>query len=474
MAEPFDSAVYLEDVSAIIQTQYFREFTEETPGYFGSITNKLFKPDMEEITGDGKTMQVMVGRADTVRTQLNPIGDIASPDVFGANTLRVRFTRVNPTRANHDFTQVSASVQFDDLTIRNMSKGTIVDAADYTYNSVMKQYDERLAMLRHAGADCVIALVNGTGKKNDSYYYDGCSATPTNDAGIRLKIDNGSIAAFQPGTRWDFINPSNGQVVAGNVRVPDGDLPNPADMSVGFQFISSSASTLPARVSTGNVANIADNYYIVPSGSYNAGMYSLGAYFSAPTASESFIGGVDRTAAAYRWMIPTRMRQGSSAAKVTKSMFNDLAIAMGFREEDGQSAMVFMTGPSIHQSLRDEIGEDAFIQIPVGDDRAKRFMNFGSVGLNYQHGHFGVVKIAQDPLCPDNCVRVIDPETWKALFYGFRGLQPIRENGSHWYRLNAPTPNTGKSLIYKADWYGNQTDWCTKPWRNGIILNLTA
>jgi hypothetical protein len=202
-------------------------------------------------------------------------------------------------------------------------------------------------------------------------------------------------------------------------------------------------------------------------------MYSLGAYFSAPTAGESFIGGVDRNSSGYRWMIPVTSRAGATAATLTKSMVDDLAIAMGYRQED-EYGVVVTTSPDLHQKLRNEYTEAAFLNIPDGDNRLKRFANFGTMGLNYQHPVFGLVKVMSDVLHVPNAVRVIVPETWRSLYYGFRGLKMMPGTKGGWYRVTETTPNTGLSKVWKCDWYALQTDWCSQPWKNGQILNVQA
>lgn len=464
MAEPFDSATFLEDVSDIAQTQYFREFTKEYPDRFNTVTNSLFDPEAVEVTGTGKVMQVELAPPDTVRMSSDPLGPFAAPDTLEPATLTVRFNK--QTTTSSDFSEVSASVQVDDIDIQEAGKGSIVDFVERVYDAVQPNYDEHLAVLRHATRTAQIAQVNGTPKLNNSFYLSGASSTATNAGGLRVAVDNGSIAAFRRGTRLDFVT-SSGVVHAGNVRVTD---VNPADLSIGVAFTSTG---IAPRASTGNLANVVDNDLIVFSGEFNKGIYSMGAYFGRPSTGDSFIGGADRTDAAKRWLLPTAINEGSSTTRITKSMFNSLAIAMGFRSPDTQTGMVFMSDPTIHQALRDDIGEDAFIQLPTDDSRMRRFAHFGNIGLTYQHGQFGVVKIAADPLCPSNCVRVIAPQTWKSLYYGWRGLRMMPGDVRGWYRLNEPTPNQGKGKIWKCDWYALQADWCTQPWLNGIILNVS-
>lgn len=464
MAEPFDSQWGLEDASAIIQQQYFPEFTEETPGRFGSTTNKYFKPSMEPISGDGKTMQVELTQGDTVRFGTDPLGAFASPDMFQAGTLKVRFNK--QTSAN-DFSHVSASCQTNDIDMELNGKGSIVDFVERMFKQIMPEYDEKLAVHRHLSRACLVGTVSGTVTLNNAPNITQATGTPTIAGGARFVVTGGSIAYFRPGTRIDIYNGTN--KVAGNVAVTDS---NPADRSIGVQYVSGSN---PVRNSTGTLVGLTAGYNIYYTGEYNAGMYSLGAYFSSPAITgDSFIGGVDRAAAANRWLIPVTTRAGASSnATLTKSMIDDLAIAMGFRDENEQGG-VMTCDPDLHQKLRNEYTEAAFLNIPDGDNRLKRFANFGAIGLNYQHPVFGLIKIQADVLHTPNTVRFIVPETWRALYYGFRGLKMMPGTKGGWYRLNEVTPNTGLSKIWKCDWYALQTDWCSQPWKNGQILNVSA
>lgn len=442
-------------------------YDEQYHDRFSKVTNKFFDPDPRVVVGDGINVQYELGPADSVRMQRDPLGEIASPARFDPGEMKIRWN-ANDTSA-HDFTQVSARVQFDIYTIENMSKGTIVDAADRVYNSVQKDYEGKMAVLRHADRTGQIALVNGTPVEADRESFALGTATADNTDGMRFQLDNGSISAFIPNTRLDFYDSTGVTKHAGNVRITD--IPNFADRSVPVEFVTSG---LPSEISTGDLSTVADNDIIVYSGMYNASFYSFGAYFSPPAnANDSFIGGKNRTSKGYRWMLPQFLRRADSAAPIRKSFFNDAAVAQGFTSEDPINGVAWLMDPLQHQALRDELGEPSFIQIPTGSD-SKRFMNFGSMGLNYQHPTYGLVKILADGLARTDRILILVNGTWKTLFYGHKGLKPIPRAGGHWYWMNQGTPNTGQGLIKCADWYGNHCDWCTAPWRNAAILNLST
>jgi len=469
MAEPYDSAWLLEDVSAIIQQQYFPEFTEEAPGRFGAVVNKYFKPSMDAITGNGKRMQVEIAPGDTVRFGTDPLGPFAQPDVFQAGQIDVRFNKQTP--ANSDFSHISASCQTNDIDLEVAGRGSIIDFVERMFKQIMPEYDEKLAIHRHLSRSAQVGTVADTPKQNNAFNMtQATTGSVTNTTGARFTVSGGSIAYFRPGTRIDIVNASTGLTVAGNVAVTDS---NPADLSIGVQAITA-AGTNPERLGNGNLASVTSGMLIYYTGERNAGMCSLGAYFSAPAVTgDSFIGGVDRSSSSYRWMIPVSTRVGATSATLTKSMVDDLAISMGYRDESEQG-VVITTSPDLHQKLRNEYTEASFLNIPDGDNRLKRFANFGTMGLNYQHPVFGLVKVISDVLHVPNTVRVIVPETWRSLYYGFRGLKMMPGTKGGWYRVTETTPNTGLSKIWKCDWYALQTDWCSQPWKNGQILNVSA
>lgn len=465
MAEPLDSATTLELVSGVIQLDYWDTFEEQYPRAKGKTTNALFKPLGELIGGDGKIMQCEIAPGDTVRFNNDPLGDFADPDAFREATVKFRYSQ--ETLSSNDFSEVSCSAQVDDVTLSNGDRGAIVDVAERVYQQLVPGYMRSLAMHRHLGRTARLALVNGTAKQNDKQYFAGCTAGPTNALGARVPVDTGSIAYFIPGMRLDFYT-SGGTFHAGNIQVTD---VNYADLSIGLAYVSSG---LPARLSTGDLANVADNDEIFMSGERNKGMYSFGAYMTRPTTGDSFIGGRDRTSATYRFLNPMATREGETNRTIRLSDFDDFAIATQFSEDD-EKAAVWMCDPSMHQAVRNIIGEDAFIQIPETDSRIKRFGNFGSIGLNYQHPAFGLVKIIADNFAVPNTVRVLVPETWRMLNYGWKGLKFMGgANGgaNGWYRV--PTSNgTGLTKVWKVDAYALVGDWCFRPWENGQILAVT-
>ncbi len=473
MAAPYDEAWDLEDVSEIIHQQYFTNYEQEWSDWFGKNTNQLIRPHTETIMGDGKTMNFELAPGDTVRFATTMLGAFADPDTFDPGVIKVRFNK--QTSAN-DFVRVSGSCQTNDIDLEAGKNGSIVDFVERMQAQIEPAYDEGMAIHRNIGRSARLALVNGTPTLNNGTAIDATagvasSSTATNTGGARFKIDNGSIAYFRAGRRIDICNATTGVAYAANVRVTD---VNVVDSSIGVAF--GTTGSHATRLSTGNLASVVDNAEIFMSGERNAGMYSLGAYFTAPTAGESFIGGVDRTTSDYRFMNPLHVNYSASPTPLTKSVVDTLSKAMQYRSES-EIAVVLTTDLDLHQKLRNEYTEAAFLNIPDGDNRLKRFANFGALGLNYQHPAFGLLKIVADVLQTSGTLRAVIPANWRALQYGRKGLRMMPGQGggrNGWYRVTESAPNTGNSMIWKCDFYALHCDWCFAPWKQGHVTGLTV
>lgn len=478
MAEPLDSALILDDVNTIVQQQYYSEYLEQWVSRFGKTTNKIFKPSDQPVVGDGLNFQYELGPAHSARASTSILGDFTSPQQFQPGSLKVRFSQTGAC----DFVRVSSSAQVNDIDMANAGKGTIVDLVKRIVASIMPDYDEHLAQLRNLPKTGLICSVSATPKKNDARALAACTATASNTAGLRFGISGASRAYFRPGMRLDFV--VGGVVVAGNIQVTDVNLADPTASnstiggSVGCAYISTGVA---GQLSTGNLANVTSAATVYYAGEQNAGMYSMGAFFSTPSAGESFIGGVDRTTSSYRFLVPTTTREYDTSAAITtnvtvnQSHFTDLANAMNYTDES-EFGGVFVAAPEVVRKLQNDIFQSSIIQMPIGDNRSDRWGHFGMSGVFFQDPSFGTTQIIADPLINPNRIRFIRPDTWLALSYGWKGLRMMPgDNGKGgWYRMNAASPNTGKSIFYKSDWYALHCDICTKPWKNGEIRAIQA
>lgn len=474
MAEPVDSAVILQDVLNIHQELYMKNYVEQY-ARSGQVVNKYFAPSSEIASGDGITAQNEHGPSDSVRVSTDPLSAIASPSMFNPVNVKIRMNQQTPTSS--DFTRYSGSAQVTDIDIENAGKGAIVDLVARVHNQVTPDYEEKKAVLRHQPRTALLCTVNGTPKQADRRVFSLCTASATNSTGMRIQITGGSPSYFKQNWRYDFYDQTTGVLLAGNVVCSS--MPNTGDTggaSIGFAFTSAGTGVQPAQVSTGSLANVATGNQVYISGTKNQGPYSLGSYFATPAATgDSFIGGVNRESPAYQWMVPRQTREDASGnSRITKTMFNDLQIAMNFNDEAGFGVTI-TSDLTLHQAMRDEIGEQSFIQLPIDDSRMKRFAQFGIQGLIYQSPAFGVVQIVADPLHPANEVRVISIQDWMCYFYGHKGLKQMPgDTGGGWYRMNDAAPNTGRGLVWKCDWYSLECDWCKRPWRNGRITHVSA
>jgi len=478
MAEPISSATTLQDVLAVVQEQYDNRFDEQSFRH-GRTINRLFMPDKRVASGDGITFQAEVSSSDTARFSSSPLSAIASPEAFAPAKLKIRW---NETGSANDFSRLSASAQVSYYELINGSAGTVVDVAERVHRQLMQDADEKSALMRHRPKNGAIATVSGTPTENDSWKIASATSTPDTTDGIRFTISEGSLAAFQPGTRVAITDTSSSAaVIAANIRV-DSKGPNLDDGSVGFVYDatgtpnpSSEAGAGVAGVASGDIVYLANR-----NGTIATGVNSLGSWFTPPAASgDSFIGGADRAAVANRWLMTTNLREGSTARKISKSDFDSAAIAAGYVEDD-QKGVVAFANLELVQAIRNEVGEDAFISFPIDDSRAKRFMNFGTMGLNYQHPSFGVVKIIGDPLAPKNTVRMCRMGDWTSVSWGHREFRIISggDQGGGWYRTQETTTsgeNYGKGLIYKVDGIvPGMCDYCRVPKRQVQIMNVTA
>lgn len=448
----------------VLQEQYYNEFLEQSYRH-GRKTNLIipFAEEGEfEVDGDGVNIQVERGYGDSARPSNSPLSDFPTPRPFDPDKYKVRFSESDAS--TNDFTTINASAKVTHLQLATGGAGAIVDVAQRVFTQLMEDWQEKLAILRNLDRTGRIALVNGTPKKNDRESYNAASATVSvNSDGARFQVDNGAIAAFHPNMRISFYNGTT--PVATNVRITDVNYGEP---SIGVEFLSTGDD-----LSSGSLASVADNNAIYFSEAYNVGMYSMGAWFARPTVDETFIGGRDRTEAASRHLLTTAIREGASATQITLGILNQAARASNFVQEAEQS-VVLVGDTEMIDSLRSRLDDNAIVQQPPGG-QAGRIYEMGAMEVAFQHPQFGRSILMADPLMLPNQLRIIVPETWRSLFYGWRGLQmlPQGEGFGNWYRMEAATPGTGKSKVYKCDGYSNMCDVCLKPNKNIAVLNVT-
>lgn len=459
---PADVTVTLNDVSSIVQETYYEKYLEQHDRMSGQL-GRLVRLAGEPVTGDGKTWQNEIQKYDSVRGSTNMISDFATPGTFVPLNVKVRWNE-NSSSAN-DFLKLSGSGQttYWEVT-RAADAGTIIPLAKHILDELVRDFGEKRNIYLNVGRSARWALVNGTPKNNDAMTYASCTTYTADSTSCRIQVDNGAFAFFKPGSVLDAYT-SAGVLSFSGMVVTDA---NYGDLSVGLGRYNSD--------STANFNNLADNDEIFLSGTRNQGAYSPAAWFSTPTSGESFIGGVDRTGVNYRWMYPTTYSPSSSAVPIQTSYFDQLALNMGFSQDDPYRLTPVLCEPAIAQSLRTKIGSDAFIPFTSLDDKMReRYASFGILNLNYQHPSFGMVSLMPDPFATPGTVRFFNPETWLSLQYGKKGLQFMNDGTmGMWKRQESTVPGNGGSVIYRCEALETLCTYCTNPFKNGQIINVTA
>lgn len=471
MALPQDAAVGLWGLTSYFQEQYRDDVYEKFP-QFGRThrkINRLFAPNTSIADGDGENVQVQIAPADSWRYSGNPNPEsLGNADNLEASSFKLRFN-LETAPNGHDFTFLGGAMEIDRYTMLNR-RGSIAVLAVQLRRQFEEDFERKIATWRMT-INGVVGHVNGTPELNNGASLAASTGTATNAGGIRFAIDNGSISFLRRGDRVDFIRPATGAVIAGNVRVTD---INPSDLSVGGAFSSTGHLT---RISTGNLANVVDNDYVVLAGTYAGGKTSLRSWFSDPAAGETFIGDKDRTTSGYRWMIPITTRQDATTTSViTQNHYDDLAEAMGWVFETGNTGLVFMQSPPLTRKIRNEIAQAKMIIEKPEKDMSERWAHFGiGGGVVFQNPQFGVAQLVSETLMPPDEVWALDPETWMTTWYQKRGLQFLEGDADEmWSRVSSGAPNSGKGVIYRAEAMANIADWCKCPFRNGRIRKVAA
>lgn len=462
----FSSALTLQLADNLFQTRYAPLIPDQVYS-FGGTTNRLFKPSEEVIYGNGYTQQVVTTRSDMARTTNNVLSDFPQNGLpFQDQKYLVRFNERDPN--SNDFLRFSAQAKVTIVELMNGGEQMALNIAERLMRDVTESYKTKLAMLRHLPRTAVAATFSGTAKKNnDNIVFSSASAYTAGSSSFRITLSSGQVGLFQPGSVWDVVN-SSGTVLLTNYYVTDLNM-GETTPSIGFAKSDFGTASTNADLVTGTGLSL------VPVGSYNAGIHSLGSWFSTPTANESWIGGLDRTQAANRYLLPTRIRVGATARQVSKNDISDLATALMYVSEDPQTIGTVLTDPKIHQSLRDQIGEDAFIQYPTSSDNSERYAHWGSVGLVYQHPQFGLVRLASDPFALPDRLRFLVEDDWMCKYALARGIVPMPGGDmGAWKRSPSDTPGNGYGTVFTYDTFSLMVDVCKNPRRNGEVQAITA
>ena len=455
-----DATLTLQDVSLVVREQYDKKYYIQTQR-MGGATLQMLKYETLKFGSDGKTFQSETERYDTFRGDTNSISDFSAPGQFTPRNLKVRWNENTPS--SNDFLKISGSGQLTEYAVNGANNDdlAIVSLSNKIAKDMAEDHAEKRAWYMSVPRSAKLLLNNGTRKNNDSNLFASCTTYTTGSTTMRAQVDGGSLAFIKEGVSYDFYT-SAGVLHFSGARCTDVNLGD-----------SSAAFTRNNSDSTANFDSIADNDVIYLSGSRNKGMWSPEAWFSAATAGESFIGGVDRTTSSYQWL-NTITKSAGTSRQIRLTDFGDLCTAIGYYK-DGERILVATSTPEITETLRRLIGDAAFVPwTQVGEKTQKRYASFGMLGLNYQHPVVGMMVIASDVMAPQDKVRLFEPETWRSLQYGKAGLTFMNGDNGIWTRQQSTVAGNGGSMIYRAEAYSNEATFCTIPKKNAQLTDVTA
>ena len=459
MAQPFDSASTLQSFSAAIQLKYAPKFYDQI-FFTGRPTNKLIKPMEQAVVGDGMTFQSRNAGSFNGRMDTDMVSDFPTPIPLGVANYKFRFNERDQTQ--NDFVKYATSGRVSQYDLDNISSaGAAFNILSQTLKEIRDGFDFMTAAHRHLDRTGRICTINGTPVNNDGQVASGtgnnvCSAYTTGSTSARIVIQltsssAGSVAAFQPGVKLDIYNGAT--LVFSGAKVTDY---NPQDSSVGL--------TRFDATSTANFDGVATGHSIYFSGEKDKNMYSLGAWFSSPSTTDSFIGATNRNTAANRYLNTTKIREGATARRISQKDFDDVCDAMAYVTDGSEvSTWVAVADPRVITAVRQDIGEDRFIPYPVDQGNNKRFANFGTGALAFQHPSLGYIVLQAEPLCPPNVIRFFRPQDWKALSYGNRNLQFMPGSNGLFNRLPSTTPGQGYGMFWQVEAFSVLGDICEYP-----------
>lgn len=457
------SLTLLSTVSDLIREQYAPQVADHVFRY-GQITNRIFRPsaDGTVATGDGLNIQVVTGYSDSARATRNTLSDFGSARQMNATNLKLRFQDdPSSTATGNDFLRIDAVAEITEIELRRGNDaGAAVNLAERVGREMRQNYDDTHPRLYYSDGNGKFAAVNGAPRDADDLTYEGASSYTSGSTTFIAKVDYGSIAAFKKNTHWDFYDGDT--LTADECRVVDQDY---LEGSVTFE--------LTDKSTVANCDNVGDNDDIYASGEKGNGYRgSLREWFDAPSSGEAFLGGVDRTTSAYRYLNPVRYTPSSTATTVNRDQLDTLALAMGYVDDGNDMGSVVLTNTSVLQTLRKSIGEEALSNQPADNNGN---YSFGTNQLSYIHPTFGKVTLLADTLHPADRMHFLRASDWQLIPYLSAGLNMMDGDvAGGFYRKQAASGGGGRSMYYCAEGYSLDTLFCKMPQKQGVILNIKA
>ncbi len=474
MAEPIDSAIVLGAVQEAAIRVYGTEFLRQTwVGKMAEKTNRFFMPSKDALVGDGKYFKIKRGPTDNVRFGRELNASFAPPKAFDPAEIKVRVNMRDASAS--DVVRIGVSIRCSLYDLRGISsEGMIVNLVDEMMMDSQDGFGFKLAASRHLPRSGLIGSIGSTPKNTDTVKYANASTYTSGSSSCKIQVSGGSIGVFKQNFRYDIYNGST--LVASNMRCTDvdtsevsGTIQGTVDLAVTSDSVTSGGGAVT------NCNGIASGHSLYFTGNKDNNIYSLGAWFSNPSAGDSFIGGVDRTSSSNRYLIPSNIRgEASSSRRIQAADFDAMGDAIGYVA--GDTPLATLTDPRMVTSLRQDLGNDVMFTTPPNTPIGERQYAFGGMGVQFQHPTLGAVMLVGDPLAAPGTVRAIVPDDWTCEHYGPSDLEWVPGDGGngYFYRMNDSTPGSGKTLIYQADGFAVLSDFCKFPKRQAQISNVSS
>lgn len=462
MSQPYDSTVaILHAFTAAVQEDYTDDFFE--PKYhMGGASREVFALKSEKVVGTGITKQAIRTLSSPHQSSKTMLEDFPQSDAHQAAQVKIRFHQTIP--GSNDFGKCHGTIRFSQFDMDNKGQGLMSDFVEQHMEQLRNVFTRTKTLLDNVGHGAVLALVNGTKKLNDTERMADCTAYSSGSSSCRLFFDNGTAARLSmPGTLVDIVN-SSGAVVADALRVTDSPVyEDSSGWSVGL--------ALTSKSTVADCDGISDDHKIVLWNSYNQGPNTVEDWMTAAGANDSFIGGVNRRAEAYRWLLTKQVRTGATSAIVDK---NFLTTAMQTRAHlyDGKSKPMIRCGIEIADKLRDQYEGATLNSLPTNGPAREAV--FGTARLSFVHPTLGQVLLRGDEMMTPDKIDIQTMGDFVELYYGQRGVRFSPGTFGMFNRVSSATPGNGPSLVYEAQAYQIRCVWCNDAPMQTRILNVRA
>ena len=270
----------------------------------------------------------------------------------------------------------------------------------------------------------------------------------------------GPLPARRPVRRGGHGRNGRGRSRQGDGRVAR----RPVRRSVGF--------LVDANATITNCDGVADNYYIVISGSYNQGPWTVQDWMTprrpAARSSAAWTATTPSTACSSRCFMRRASRPSRCPGRPAQPRPRPAYLM------DKSEVSVIRASMEIVDSLRKQIPAAAFVEWPTTGANTKRWSHLGTSGLTYQSPQMGLVNFQGDPMMVSDYMDCYDLGGFREASYGAKGCKSSKATrwacGAAWLG----NPGAGKTLVYRAEGFYLFGDRCRDPIMNARVLNLTA